>query len=190
MVRRPKVYLLSAFAATTMSVFACNLPAAAPPATEPPVSTAMPTDANSLNPTDAISPIPTDANPPIPTEQAIESDLPFVTLEGGSGYIFSSQLVSTDDRDIWWNAVQLVPGSVDRMVSLGIISTPAEVQEITFPGQTETTLVPAVGEGFGIEISRGNELTYAVIRVLQIDGERAITFDWVYPFGGIVTAGP
>jgi hypothetical protein len=47
-----------------------------------------------------------------------------------------------------------------------------------------------VGEGFGIEIGRGNELTYAVIRVVQIDSERAISFDWVYPFEGNVTAGP
>jgi len=174
MQRRPTVFLLSLLGATTMLVFSCNLPAAATPAAEPPGPTAMPTDANSLD----------------PTGQAIESDLPVVTLEGGSGYIFSTQLVSTEDRDIWWNAVQLVPATGVRMASLGIINSPAEVQTITFPGQTEMTLVPAVGEGFGIEIGRGNELTYAVIRVVQIDSERAISFDWVYPFEGNVTAGP
>jgi hypothetical protein len=174
MQRRPTVFLLSAFVSTIMAAVACNLPAAATPPTEPPGPTAVPTDANSRD----------------PTGQAIETDLPVVTLEGGSGYIFSSQLVSTEDRDIWWNAVQFVPATGDRMVSLGIISSPAEVQEITFPDQTEMTLVPALGEGFGIEISRGNELTYAVIRVVQIDSERAISFDWVYPFEGNVTSGP
>jgi hypothetical protein len=174
MQRKPTVLLLSAFVSTMMLAFACNLPAAAPPSTEPPTLAAVPTEASSSE----------------ATGQAIETGLPVVTLEGGSGYIFSSQLVSTDDRDIWWNAVQWVPATGDRMVSLGIISSPADVQEITFPGQTEMTLVPALGEGFGIEMSRGGQMTYAVIRVVQIDSDLAIAFDWVYPFEGNVTSGP
>ncbi len=76
------------------------------------------------------------------------------------------------------------------MASLGMITSPADVEEITFAGQSPPVFVPVVGEGFAMEIARGNETNYAVIRVVAIDGDRKITFDWVYPYGGRVTHGP
>ena len=123
-------------------------------------------------------------------DAVIQTSLPVVVLEGGAGYIFSTGQITKDDRDVWWNAVQFVPDTGCRMVSLGKIGNPAEIQEITFQGEPALVLVPVVGEGFGIEISRDNRIDYAVIRVVKIDADRSIAFDWVYPYLGKVTIIP
>lgn len=172
---KTKKVLLAAITFQTLFMFACNFPVGI---------TASATDADEEK---TIQP----ANPQAATDEAaIQTNLPVVVLEGGSGYIFSASQISKDDRDVWWNAVQFVPATGCRMVSLGKIGSPAEIQEITFQGEPAPVLVPAIGEGFGLEISRDDQITYAVIRVVKIDADRSIAFDWVYPYLGKVTIIP
>jgi len=141
------------------------------------------------------SPTPDTAGPALtgeaPTEDAIPlSGLPVAVLEGGSGYIFSTGQVSKDDRDVWWNAAQLVPDTTCRMISLGPIGNPADILEIAFPAETPGTVEPRVGEGYALEVSCRSAVEYAVIKAVKIDADLRITFEWVYPFGGKVTAAP
>lgn len=119
----------------------------------------------------------------------IVTNLPIVVMEGGSGYIFSTKEITKDDRDIWWNAVQFVPAGGYRMISLGVVD-PSGVNSLTFSGVTPTTFEPVLGEAYGMEITRDNGKTYAIIRVIKLDSERRVTFDWIYPFAGAVTSNP
>jgi hypothetical protein len=72
------------------------------------------------------------------------------------------------------------------MVSLGLIGSLADIDEINFSGGTDGAFQPLVTEGFGIKISRCGEVKYAAIRVLNIDSARKITFELVYPFAEVV----
>lgn len=159
-------------------LLAQRTPSASQPDVPTPAATAVQVQPSSLPPTTV----------PAPTEGVIQSDLPKVTLPGGNGYIFSSQLTSKDDRDIWWNGVQFVPDRTVRMVSLGMIDNPVSVAALSFSGQSPNVLTPVIGEGFGLEIDRDGQMQYAVIRVMQIDAQAAVTFDWVYPFNGSVSS--
>jgi hypothetical protein len=116
----------------------------------------------------------------------IQPTHPIVVMLAGSGYIFSTQQISKEDRDIWWNAVQFVPSRDSSMVSLGKVNSLENINTISFTGEKALVLVPTIGEGFGVEISRNNELNYAIIRVIEIDSEFTITFEYIYPFLGKV----
>ena len=171
------------------AMMACNLPAGPTPTVlQPPTQAILPPVDPVQSATQSVQPPPTAPLPP--TEVVIQSNLPTVTMDGGTGYIFSSGQLTHDDRDIWWNALQFVPASGYRMVSLGIINSPADVGSLTFANESPQVFEPVLGEGFGVEITRDNQKTYAVIRVLRVDGERRISFDWVYPFNGAVTINP
>ncbi len=111
---------------------------------------------------------------------------PTVVMLAGSGYIFSAQQISKEDRDIWWNAVQFVPSRDCSMVSLGKVNSLENIKTISFTGEKALVVVPTIGEGFGIEISRNNEIKYAIIRVIEIDTEFTITFEYIYPYLGKV----
>lgn len=171
-----------------IAILACSLPARpAPVAVQPPqaapvdtVQAAAPTPQTVIATPEVILPT---AVPEIVT------NLPIVVMEGGTGYIFSSGQVTKDDRDIWWNAAQFVPARECRMISLGVVD-PTGVNSLTFSGVTPTTFEPALGETYGIEITRNNGKTYAIIRVVKIDAERRVTFDWIYPFAGAATSNP
>ena len=126
----------------------------------------------------------------IPGGDLIESNFPEVTLGGGTGYIFSSQQITSDDRDGWWNGVELVPDTDDRIVSLGLIGSLANVNILNFAGSTNSALEAVVGEGYGMEINRAGEIKYAIIKVVNIDGNNKITFELVYPFSGTVSLNP
>jgi hypothetical protein len=130
--------ILSAFLTLPLFIFACNfhvgITAAAGDTPE----------AKTIQST--IHPAATD-------EAAIQTSLPVVVLEKGSGYIFSTGKISKDDRDLWWNAVQFVRATGCRMVSLGKIGRPADMEEIRFQGNLAPVLVPTIGEGFDIEYS-------------------------------------
>lgn len=122
-----------------------------------------------------------------------------ITMEPGTGFIFSSLEVTSgvgSDRDIWWNGIELVPGR--RMCSIGHITSVSDVQWLS----TQCVLkfagfVPLDNEGFLLEIIRGGQKLYAVIRVLSvgnkiisptrrragtIDSSRSVTFEWLYPY--------
>jgi hypothetical protein len=129
-------------------------------------------------------------SPTMTNTKEIITTLPIIELEGGNGYIFFNKTITHDDRDIWWNAVQFVPVSSNRMVSLGIIENPSEVKNSVFNSAKGGSYEAKVGEGFGVEISRNNEIKYAIIRVIKIDDKRKITFDWIYPFEGSVKINP
>ncbi|MBI5943002.1 MAG: hypothetical protein HY864_01425 [Chloroflexi bacterium] len=171
-------------------ILACNLPAGPVPAQEGvnqpqavPVDTvqaAIPTPQTVIATPEIIQPT---------AVSEITTNLPIVVMEGGSGYIFSTKEITKDDRDIWWNAIQFVPASGYRMISLGV-ADPSGVNSLTFSGVTPTTFEPVLGEVYGIEITRNNGKTYAIIRVIKLDSERRVTFDWIYPFGGAVTSNP
>lgn len=168
---------------------ACYLPTAIaalpettldPPALEISVSEAPPITESSI--------------PPAPTlgEQTyIDTDLPTVSMLGGTGYIFSTQQnIAEGDRDIWWNSYGIIPGRQGdnmyaRMISLGQIGVPTNVDQISIAGMTDAELEPVPGEGIAIEIDRDGVIKYAIIRVVSIN-DRVLTFDWVYPFAGEV----
>ncbi|MBK7453022.1 MAG: hypothetical protein IPJ46_04665 [Anaerolineales bacterium] len=183
------------FAVIPIIILACNLPGGLMPVSTPNyiatitaqaallaqqtmVSSAQ-TPSPLIVPTEAIIQ-PTVAAAP-PAEAVIQSSLPTVTMDGGTGYVFSSQALTKDERDIWWNAAQFVPERKVRMVSLGIINSPADVNSLTFAGASPAVFEPVIGEGYGIEISSNNEKKYAIIRVMKIESDGKITFDWVYP---------
>ena len=189
-----RAYLLVPVA-LAIAILACNLPASSSPLT--------------LQPTQIVStqtePIPVETiQAAAPTQQVviaspeaivptsvpeIVTNLPVVVMEGGNGYIFSTQQITNDDRDIWWNGIEFVPAGGYRMVSLGNIN-PLDVNALTFAGVTPLTFEPVLGDAYGIEITRDNRKTYAIIRVVKVDAKRRVTFDWVYPFAGAVTSNP
>ena len=192
------------FAVIPIIILACNLPGGIMPVGTPDyvatitaqaallaqqtmVSSAQ-TASPLIVPTEAVIQ-PTVAAAP-PPEAVIQSNLPTVTMDGGTGYVFSSQALTKDERDIWWNAAQFVPERKVRMVSLGIINSPADVNSLTFAGAWQAIFEPVIGEGYGVEISSNDEKKYAVIRVMKIESDGKITFDWVYPYNGPVTSNP
>jgi len=122
----------------------------------------------------------------VATPLPAQSHLPTVTMKGGSGYIFSTGQATVDDRDIWWNALQFVPASGNRMVLLGQIGSPDNIQSVAFPKETPITLTISQGEGYAVELKRDGRVEYAILRVLAIDSEMAVTFDLVYPYLGEV----
>lgn len=182
------------------AMLACNLPGAQPSPTSPPKPTLPPsqptqppaTQPATLQPPKlTLQPQPT--QPPATLQppkltlqiQPVKTESALVTLQGGSGYIFSTRVITKDDRDIWWNADELVPDNGYRMISLGKISSLAQVKELVFPAKTPPVLVPSVGEGFGIEIKRSPKTTYALMRIVKLENQ-VITFEWLYPFTGTV----
>jgi hypothetical protein len=129
------------------------------------------------------NPLPVVTQPPV----VVLSGLPIITMDGGTGYLFpSGEITSGDnaDRDIWWNASQFVPATL--MGSLGQIDNLSAVTGITASSLTFGTFVPTTGEGFAVEVSRDGQKTYALMRVVNIDSELVITFEWIYPFAGQV----
>ncbi|MBK8420017.1 hypothetical protein [Candidatus Villigracilis saccharophilus] len=192
------------FAVIPIIILACNIPGGLMPVSTPNyiatitaqaallaqqtmVSSAQ-TASPLIVPTEAVIQ-PTVAAAP-PPEAVIQSNLPTVTMDGGTGYVFSSQAMTKDERDIWWNAAQFVPERTVRMVSLGIINSPSDINSLTFAGAWQAIFEPVIGEGYGVEISSNDEKKYAVIRVMKIESDGKITFDWVYPYNGPVTSNP
>jgi hypothetical protein len=116
-------------------------------------------------------------------ENAISpSGAPIITLEGGSGYLFqsSSTVTGSNDRDIWWNAVYFVPNSL--MMSFGVINSPNDIKEISVSAMKRDQVAPVLGGVYAVEVENSN--SYAIIRVLSIDSEAKISFEYIYPFGG------
>ena len=169
---------------------ACNLPTS---------TTVAPdiTDIPSLPDDSAPEALPTnesiETQPPTSEQPFIETELPTFSMSGGSGYIFSTQQSSSEDRDIWWNSSGIVPSalitvSYVRLESLGQIGSPAEVAQINTQGMISEEFEPVLGEGFAIEIERDGVFQYAIIRVVSLEN-RILTFDWVYPFAGEIIDG-
>jgi len=168
--------VLIALSALLLATLACNAGAANPPMlSETPTSTLIPLV---YAPTTA----PIDSPP---GGEVIQTDLPTFTLEGGMGYAFAARQVTNDDWDVYWNNDQLLPRNrtVTRMVSLGIISSPADVTTVSFAAPADV-FTPTLGEGFALEIDRDNAITYAIIRLVAMDPAAGLTFDFVYPYTG------
>ena len=110
------------------------------------------------------------------------SGAPQISLEGGTGYLFqSASIVSgSAERDIWWNAIFVVPGS--SMVSLGILDSPSDVAQISISALKRDQIEPVPGEVYAVEVLSANK--YAIVRVLSIDSGPKITFEYIYPFEG------
>ncbi len=192
------------FAVIPIIMLACNLPGGIIPVSTPDYVATITAQAALLAQQTMVSSAQTASPLSVPTEQVIQStvaavpptvaiiqsNLPTVTMDGGTGYVFSSQAMTKDERDIWWNAAQFVPERTVRMVSLGIINSPADINSLTFAGASPGIFEPVIGEGYGIEISSNGEKKYAVIRVMKIESDGKITFDWVYPYNGPVTINP
>ncbi len=192
------------FAVIPIMMLACNLPGGIMPVSTPDYVATITAQAALLAQQTMVSSAQTASPLIVPTEPVIQptvaavpsaeaviqSNLPTVTMDGGTGYVFSSGAMTKDERDIWWNAAQFVPERTVRMVSLGIINSPADINSLTFAGASPAVFEPVIGEGYGIEISSNNKKKYAVIRVMKIESDGKITFDWVYPYNGPVTINP
>ena len=129
------------------------------------------------------TPILPSSSTPAPT--LIASNLPTITLRPGSGFIFESQKITSGmgvDRDVWWNGVELIPNY--RMYSLGPVSNPQDIVEISPGNFSLGVFSPTIGEGFAIEVNRQTNPEYAIIRVLSVKEYDDITFEWLYPYSG------
>jgi len=117
--------------------------------------------------------------------QIVPSGLPTLTLQGGSGYLFDTAQVVTgsNDRDVWWNAVELVPGS--RMTSLGIMDDPSAVSQVSLNTLSRDQDEPAPGEVYVVEVTPDTD--FAILRVLSFGPDREITLEYLYPFTGAIT---
>jgi hypothetical protein len=162
---------------------ACNLPAVQDPAAIVPMETSVALTVEAQLGSSAGE----ESAPEIvqPTEPAtLEAEFTTVTLDGGTGYIFATGATSTDDRDVWWNAAELVPNT--RMLSLGVVSSLSEVDAVALSMMAFDSFEPQLGEAFAIEIDRERDdavEAYALIRVLAII-DRVITFEYIYPYKG------
>jgi len=56
-----------------------------------------------------------------------------------------------------------------------------DVDEIMIPNDTAQYYEVAIGEGYGVEINKENQLSYAINRIINIDRELASSFDLIYP---------
>lgn len=171
-----------ALAILLFASLACNIPSNDPSIPDP-----DPTIANEVEPE------PSEVyQPDVPTEDTldiIETNLPTVTMNGGSGYIFSTQSSTSGqgaDRDIWWNSVEFIMSRSSNIISLGEINSPSEVTQISISETSDNNVRPAIGEGFAIRIVRDGTVTYAIIRILTVTPFESITFDWIYPYVGQV----
>ncbi len=144
-----------------MSILACNISKAGP---EEPASTDLP--------------------PEPPVEQDLPGGLHTLTLQAGSGYLFDTAeiVVGSNDRDIWWNRIELVPEN--RMGSLGILDDISQIDQAAGWILESKPFVPAVGEAFLVEVTAETE--YAILRVLSFGGEGEISFEYMFPFEGAV----
>ena len=172
------------FLMIVFSGFACNFPTSTDSNPEP--TQTLPAPNTIIESPPATEQV--DLPPPSSVDPVIQTDLPTVILEGGTGYIFSIQQITSEDRDIWWNSSEIIPANcityrLCRMVSLGQISSPADVTQIVTDEMSVEIFEPVVGEGFAIEIERDGIFQYAIFRVISLEN-RVLTFDWVYPFVG------
>jgi len=126
-------------------------------------------------------------------EETIEpSGYPMITLEGGTGYIFKTSTVvkGSDDRDIWWNALYIVPGTGILICSLGEIDSPGDVKKINITDLKQEQVLPVPGEVFAIKTAKSlgdNSDAYVVIRIISLERKEdnvAITIEYLYPFNG------
>ena len=114
--------------------------------------------------------------------------LPVITLLAGNGYIFSTNSVTVDDRDIWWNAVHLVPANGCKMVLLGKVKDLQNIFEISFLGESQFQFQMFVGDAYGIEILRDKKLQYALIKIKEINKKNTLSFELIYPYiGNVIT---
>ncbi len=117
-----------------------------------------------------------------PGEGAAPSGLPTLTLESGSGYLFETQEVvhGSDPRDIWWNGVGFVPGTL--MGSLGSLDSPQAVDQVSQSILAFKQFDPLPGEAYLVEVAAAGQ--YAIIRYLFRGDQAQITFEVLYPFAG------
>ena len=119
--------------------------------------------------------------------------LPTLTLEGGSGFVFSAQRNTNpgEDYDIWWNNAEIVAlGSHSYIISLGVLGNLSEVDQIDAQGMTSGALVPSPGEGFALKIEKGEGFEYALIRMLKLEAPNLIVLEYIYPFQGSIIGNP
>lgn len=105
------------------------------------------------------NPLPVVIQPPV----VVLSGLLTVTMDEGTGYLFSTREITSGDnadRDIWWNASQFVPAML--MGSLGQLDDLSAVTEITVSSQSFGTFIPAVKETFAVEVNHDRQMTHAL----------------------------
>jgi hypothetical protein len=73
------------------------------------------------------------------------------------------------------------------MGSLGPVDNAAAVTGIELSALAFGAYAPSVGEAFAVQVDRGGQVTYALIRVVSIADDMSVTFEWLYPFAGQVS---
>jgi hypothetical protein len=119
-----------------------------------------------------------------PSNELTSSGYPTIELDGGSGYLFASNTISIDDRDVWWNAIEFVPDT--KMSLINNIADLQDVDAINLGMLTYGSYEVHLGDVYAIEIDRdrdGSADAYAVIRVLKVENGN-VTFEYRYPFDG------
>jgi hypothetical protein len=125
---------------------------------------------NQLPPTP--SPTPTVAKTPTatPTPQIIPGGTS-LTMQAGTGIIFSPFEISAGDRDVWWNGIEFVPGTGVEMQSLGAFTSASDL-----PSEP-----PANVDGLPVFVPSAGELFALQFPDRQQDGYTAHAFIWVSP---------
>lgn len=69
-----------------------------------------------------------------------------------------------------------------NLTSLGVLKSPGDVRQINVSDLKPDQVQPVPGEVYAVEVARSN--IYAIVRVLSIDSEVKITFEYLYPYEG------
>jgi hypothetical protein len=148
------------------TLLACNFPGASASVTEN-----APTQAAQLQLTEERSNLTLPAGEPV------------LTIQPGRGYLFASAQIVTgsNERDVWWNGVTLVPGQL--IASLGRVEDLSTVTQISASAILERELQPVPGEAYVMATVDGK---YVLLRMLSLGSQGEVNVEWMYPFTGEV----
>jgi hypothetical protein len=120
-----------------------------------------------------------------PKREKVNLESNRITMEPGTGFIFSSSEVSSgvgSERDIWWNGAELVPGR--RMCAIGLVEAVDLIPDVSarcvlkFAG-----FVPQENEAFLLEIFSEGRKQFVALRATGVrNAARTVTLEWLYPY--------
>lgn len=171
-------------------IMACNLPRPTPIPTSDPSQGVQATTAPALESTQSVNLaftaiptlIPTVEPSPVPTQLPLGGE-PLLVMQPGSGYVFGTALVvhGSDDRDIWWNGLQIVPNF--KLAMLGPTIDLSAINQISQSAMVEQLVEPVPGEAYAFPTLDDQ---YALIRIMAINAQTGLTIEWLYPYAGQV----
>jgi len=108
---------------------------------------------------------------------------PVLTVQPGGGYLFASAqtVKGSNERDVWWNGVTLVPSQL--IAYLSRVEDLSTVTQISASAIVEPELQPVPDEAYVMATVDGK---YVLLRMLSLGSQGEINVEWLYPFTGEV----